>query len=206
LTLYHNVTISITMSHEGPNDKDLPKDEPASDDKAREERARKEKVLHTRIPASLEEEIKRLADALAIPVSNLVRNILQDTVGMVGTVADRVGGVVTGLRDDAKTLSSHVVADRDNLRRRWADFQARQTRAQEEEAPEAGGGAATPPEAPATHPALDGIFGWQPLTLNIETSCALCARELARGAEAFLGLGDDPRKRIFICPGCLPRA
>jgi hypothetical protein len=116
-----------------------------------------------------------------------------------------VGGVVTGLRDDAKALSSHVVADRDNLRRRWADFQARQTRAQDEAAPEAGGDAA-PGAAPAKPPALDGIFGWQPLTLNIETTCALCARELSRGAEAFLGLGDDPTKRIFICPGCLPRA
>jgi hypothetical protein len=179
--------------------------ESTAEDKAREERARKEKVLHTRIPASLEEEIKQLADALAIPVSNLVRNILQDTVCMVGTVANRVGGLVTGVRDDARTLSDHVVADRDNLRRKWADYQARQTRAQGEAAPRPGAEAARP-TAPATLPALDGIFGWQPFTLNIETKCALCARELSRGAEAFLGLGDDPRRRIFMCPGCLPRA
>jgi hypothetical protein len=176
----------------------------SSDNRAPEERTRKEKVLHTRIPASLEEEIKRLADALAIPVSNLVRNILQDTVGMVGTVADHVGGVVTGLRDDARALSDHVVADRDNLRRRWADYQVRQTRAQADVVPDASGEtvrAETPPPL-----ALDGIFGWQPLRLNIETTCALCARELSRGAEAFLGLGDDPKRRTFICPGCLPRA
>jgi hypothetical protein len=190
---------------EEPRKADPSADEKAAEDKAPEERARKEKVLHTRIPASLEEEIKRLADALAIPVSNLVRNILQDTVGMVGTVADHVGGVVTGLRDDAKALSSHVVADRDNLRRKWADYQVRQTRAQTEAAPEPGGEAARPGTL-ATPPALEGIFGWQPLKLNIETTCALCACELSRGAEAFVGLGDDPRKRIFICPGCLPRA
>ena len=182
------------MTHEGPK----PEAEPTLE---KDDKARKERVLHTRIPASLEEEIKRLADALAIPVSNLVRNILQDTVGMVGTVADHVEGVVTGLRDDARNLSSHVVADRDNLRRRWANYQARQTRAQEKEVePENAG------KAPSTPPALDGIFGWQPLTLNIETACALCARELSRGAEAFLGHGDDPKQRIFICPGCLPRA
>ena len=63
-----------------------------------------------------------------------------------------------------------------------------------------------PEPAAETPPALEGIFGWQPLTLNVETACALCARELSRGAEAFLGLGDDPKRRIFICPGCLPRA
>ncbi|MBI5479746.1 MAG: hypothetical protein HY906_12860 [Deltaproteobacteria bacterium] len=198
------------MSGKEPTSEESVKSEPTPEDsghedRTHEERARKEKVLHTRIPASLEEEIKRLADALAIPVSNLVRNILQDTVGMVGTVADHVGGVVTGLRDDAKALSNRVVADRDNLRRRWADYQVRQTRAQTDPAPEASG-EAVPPAKPAAPPPLDGIFGWQPLTLNIETTCALCALELARGAEAFLGLGDDPKRRIFICPGCLPRA
>jgi len=181
---------------------------------ARDERPRKERVLHTRIPATLEDEIKRLADALAIPVSNLVRNILQDTVGMVGTVADHVGGLATGLRDDAKTLSSHGLQDRDRLRRKWAAYQARQERQEPkaaspaEAAPDAAAeqveASAGPPAAPP--PSLDGIFGWQPLTLNIETTCALCARELSRGAEAYLGLGDDPRRRIFICPACLPQA
>jgi hypothetical protein len=197
------------MSHKEPTTgadaaaADRPAAQPA--EQPAEERARKEKVLHTRIPASLEEEIKRLADALAIPVSNLVRNILQDTVGMVGTVADHVGGLVTGVRHDARALSDHVVADRDNLRRKWADYQARQTRAQAEASPAPSVEPASP-TAPAAPPALEGIFGWQPLTLNIETTCARCARELPRGAEAFLGLGDDPRQRIFICPGCLPRA
>ena len=194
------------MSHEEPaKDADQAAEKPA-DEKSADERARKEKVLHTRIPASLEEEIKRLADALAIPVSNLVRNILQDTVGMVGTVADHVEGVVTGLRDDARSLSSHVVADRDNLRRRWADYQARQTRAQSSTQPEAKDEPHAGSPAPVASPVLDGIFGWQPLTLNIETTCALCARELPRGADAYLGLGDDPKRRIFICAACLPQA
>ncbi len=105
------------MGHDEATKDTEPVADKPDNDKSSDERARKERVLHTRIPASLEEEIKRLADALAIPVSNLVRNILQDTVGLVGTVADHVEGVVSGLRDDARNLSSHVVADRDNLRR-----------------------------------------------------------------------------------------
>ncbi len=43
---------------------------------------RKEKVLHTRIPAGLEEQIKRLAERLRVPVSNLVRNMLEDAMAM----------------------------------------------------------------------------------------------------------------------------
>jgi hypothetical protein len=43
---------------------------------------RKERVLHTRIPAALEEQIKRLAEGLRVPVSNLVRNMLEDAIDM----------------------------------------------------------------------------------------------------------------------------
>jgi hypothetical protein len=50
---------------------------------------KKEKVLHTRIPGSLDEEIKDQASQLGVSVSNLVRNILQNAFGLVeGIVAD----------------------------------------------------------------------------------------------------------------------
>lgn len=55
---------------------------------------RKERVLHTRIPAALEEQIKRLADGLRVPVSNLVRNMLEDAIEMTRRVRDRVPGHV----------------------------------------------------------------------------------------------------------------
>ena len=38
----------------------------------------KERVIHTRVPALLEEELKRFAENLRMPVSNLVRAILED--------------------------------------------------------------------------------------------------------------------------------
>ncbi len=41
---------------------------------------RKERVLHTRVPAVLERELKRFAGNLRVPVSNLVRAILEDAV------------------------------------------------------------------------------------------------------------------------------
>jgi hypothetical protein len=44
---------------------------------------KKERVIHTRVPESLDDEIKRRATDLGLSVSNLVRNILQHTVGLV---------------------------------------------------------------------------------------------------------------------------
>ena len=46
-------------------------------------RSRKERVIHTRVPESLDDEIKRRAGSLGLSVSNLVRNILENTFGLV---------------------------------------------------------------------------------------------------------------------------
>jgi hypothetical protein len=48
---------------------------------------KKERVLHARIPAALEDQIKRLADSLRVPVSNLVRNMLEDAIDMTRRMA-----------------------------------------------------------------------------------------------------------------------
>jgi len=47
---------------------------------------KKEKVLHTRIPESLDEEIRGHASQLGVSVSNLVRNLLQNAFGLVGDI------------------------------------------------------------------------------------------------------------------------
>src|SRR5215470_881647 len=44
---------------------------------------RKERVIHTRVPESLDDEIKRKATDLGVSVSNLVRNVLQHAFGLV---------------------------------------------------------------------------------------------------------------------------
>ena len=50
--------------------------------------SRKDRVLHTRIPEALDEEIKAQARELGVSVSNLVRNILRNTIGLVGDVVE----------------------------------------------------------------------------------------------------------------------
>jgi hypothetical protein len=49
---------------------------------------RNSRVLHTRIPESLEDVIKSRARRLRIPVSNLVRNVLEQTFRLVEDVVD----------------------------------------------------------------------------------------------------------------------
>jgi hypothetical protein len=76
---------------------------------------KKERVIHTRVPAVLEQELKRLAENIRVPVSNLVRAILEDAVA----VADRAGrGVEDGLHKAATNLSSQreaILAKKDRI-------------------------------------------------------------------------------------------
>lgn len=58
-----------------------------------EDKEKKEKVLHTRIPESLDEEIRDHAAQLGLSVSNLVRNVLQNAVGLVDEILTDTAGV-----------------------------------------------------------------------------------------------------------------
>jgi ATP-dependent Lon protease len=72
---------------------------------------RKERVLHTRVPAVLERELKRLAENLRVPVSNLVRAVLEDAV----SVADKAGeNVESRLKNFAQGLGS----ERERIKKR----------------------------------------------------------------------------------------
>jgi hypothetical protein len=46
----------------------------------------KERVIHTRVPESLEAELRERAQQLGMSVSNLVRNVLGHAFGLVGDV------------------------------------------------------------------------------------------------------------------------
>lgn len=47
---------------------------------------RKERVIHTRVAEDLDAEIKRRAQRLGVSVSNLVRNVLQNTIDLVDDI------------------------------------------------------------------------------------------------------------------------
>jgi hypothetical protein len=57
-----------------------------ADEPDEEEVERKERVIHTRVPESLEAHLRQRAEDLGISVSNLVRNVLGHAFGLVGGV------------------------------------------------------------------------------------------------------------------------
>lgn len=58
--------------------------DPPDDDAAEVER--KERVIHTRVPETLDAQLRQRAQELGMSVSNLVRNVLGHTFGLVGDV------------------------------------------------------------------------------------------------------------------------
>lgn len=155
----------------------------ADDDKARRS-APKERVLHTRVPAVLERELKRLAHNLRVPVSNVVRAILEDAIDAVDTVGERAEGGLVG-------FAERVQRQRDELRSR--------VRGEEEQGEPASEETRCPS---AASEALEGVYGYQPLVLATDARCSICGRALRAGEGAHRALFDDPGKRVLLGPEC----
>lgn len=159
-----------------------PEEQPAP-----KERERKERVLHTRIPTVLEQELKQLAVNLRVPVSNLVRTILQDAL----QAAEAMGRVA---EEELRGATNRLASERDRLGQGAATRGAR-----------LGAQASPDPEEPAGESKVPtGVLGYQEFLLAVETRCSLCDRELTMGEPAFLGVRESPGPRIIIGPECLP--
>lgn len=191
------------MTHEDDGGGDDGRDEERGDDEREEGASRrrprgaapKERVLHTRVPAVLEQELKRLAHSLRVPVSNVVRAILEDAVDAVDTVSERTESELLGF---VQRLARQRDELRSRVRARPGDEDEGEIEDAEDAAPEE---AATscPERAPEL---LDGVFGYQPLVVAGDTECSVCGRMLAAGSEAHRALFDDPTRRIFLAADC----
>lgn len=65
-----------------------------------EEAEKKERVIHTRVPESLEAELRKRAQELGVSVSNLVRNVLGHAFGLVGDVVADSHAIARAARGD----------------------------------------------------------------------------------------------------------
>jgi hypothetical protein len=74
-------------------------------------RTRKARVIHTRVPVELEKELKRFADKMRIPVSNLIRTILEDALSMAETASENV-------ERELRTGAARLAHGRNVLRRK----------------------------------------------------------------------------------------
>lgn len=171
-----------------------------TEETTRDNRERKERVLHTRISEQLAEDIRAIADDLRVPVSNLVRNVLEEAFDAV----ERVSGDVTNLVEDAieevELASQRYRRYRDRVRER-ARARAEQAAAAPPAAPEAPAPAAPP--AAASADAFARVVAWQPVVLAASRRCARTGRELRPGERAYLGLGDTGPLGVYVAEGAL---
>ena len=147
-------------------------------------KAKKERVLHTRVPAVLEEELKRLATSLRMPVSNVVRAILEDAVEAVEAVGEKAEGELKGI---AHRIQSH----RESLRRAVQGGEAPEPAEAEAEA-----------HCPDRADAIDGVLGFQRLTLATNATCTVCGKSLPRGTSACRGIREDGGPRVLLGGRC----
>ena len=170
-------------------------------DRASDEReARKERVLHTRVPAVLEDELKRLATNLKMPVSNVVRAILEDAIEAVEVVGvraeDELKGFVTKLSEQREAIRQGA----SNAGRKKSEARPRDP--SDEGADDASPAVAAEPSCPQTDASLDDVLGFQRLTLRADSPCTVCGRVLPRGTEACRGVRDDGGPRVLVGPRC----
>ncbi len=184
--MYYKVWVSETRQSgggaQGPGD-----GRSAGDDRHR----RKERVLHTRISEQLAEDVRRLAEELRVPVSNVVRTVLEEAVGAVESVSDNVGELIEDVVEEAGRAREEM------LRRR-----ARRRTHRAPAPPGPVDAAPEPGEGPAPRPDAEPI-GWLPLVLARRRECGDCGAALARGSRAYVvataeGLGSDS-----LCRDCV---
>ncbi len=72
-----------------------------------EPRAKKERVLHTRVSVSLEDELKERASHLGVSVSNLVRNVLLNTFEMVEDIVSDGSRVAKAAKGRSSLADQH---------------------------------------------------------------------------------------------------
>jgi hypothetical protein len=140
---------------------------------------RKDRLIQTRVPEKLESTLKRAARARRTTVSQMIRNILEDSFALVDGVVASVDAIVS----DSVELAQQVGRD---VRR----MGAAKTRTR------------PPCSAPLADagPRLAGVDAWQAVVLNRAVACARCGLELPRGSEAYRGAGADPAAaEAFVC-------
>ncbi len=80
-----------------------------------DEPEKKERVLHTRVPESLETHLRERAEELGISVSNLVRNVLGHAFGLVGDVVADSHAIAKAARGGTKRPAAVPAASIDDV-------------------------------------------------------------------------------------------
>ena len=140
---------------------------------------RKDRLIQTRVPEKLESTLKQAAAERRTTVSQMIRNILEDTFDLVDGVVASVDAIMSDSVELAQQVGRGV--------RRMSDAKP-----------------PTRPPCPAplagARARLAGVHAWQAVVLNRPVACARCGLELPRGSEAYRGVGEAPAATdAFVC-------
>lgn len=159
---------------------------------------RKDRVVQTRVPQDLEATLKDAADHKRVTVSQLIRNVLEDTFTLVDHIVADSASIVNTVARDARRLAANrrepappgTGASRGAANRSVTDDPGTDS-------------AAADGALPATT-SLDEVDSWQNVIINRAGQCARCGTGLARGQQAFRGLtihaGAPP---VWLCTACV---
>jgi gas vesicle protein len=163
---------------------------------------RKERVLHTRISEQLSEDIRQLADDLRLPVSNLVRNVLEEVFTVVENVSDDVGDFFEDVVEEADGIRERIRKQQEAACESSRE-ERKQRRRGRRAAPNGRGedGPQQPPEPPSGA-SQDDVLGWQPILLNQPQQCGRCNHTLGAGDNAMMGVSATGARSQIVCPGC----
>lgn len=67
--------------------------------------------MHTRVSEQLSEDIRRFAEDLRVPASNLVRNVLEEVFAVVDGVSEDMGGLFDDLLSEAEGVRDRIRPD-----------------------------------------------------------------------------------------------
>lgn len=138
---------------------------------------KKEKVLNLRIGKDLEDRIKTEAEKLNIPVSNLVRNILDDAFELVEDLGENVSNLVEDVVGNAENIA-------ENFKSAVKDYVA------------AG-------EKAGSEADVKDVSAWQEIKMGKDGNCSKCDESIHRGSKAHMGFTDRTGKRMFLCGSCI---
>ena len=152
------------------------------------------RVIQTRVNEELDAALKAEAARRRLPVSQLIRNVLEDTVELVGNVVDNVDTIA----HETVGLGRQVGADARRLAR---GTRRRRRRGSRREA------LAAPGEAPedvkdsnaAKADPIIFVYAWQAVVANAAQTCARCGEAIGAGDAAYIGLTDEPGPRLWLC-------
>ena len=144
---------------------------------------RKDRLIQTRVPEKLETTLKDEARRRRTTVSQMIRNVLEDTFDLVDGVVANVDQIVT----DSVELAHQVGRDARKIgqlgQAAFRDL-----------------GAPCEDPLPDAEERLSHVQAWNEVVLNQPVPCTRCGAELPRGRIAYTDLSDQrDEPRAWLC-------